>query len=66
MEEIRVRHIVEPELHSDHDGVEQLLDLAFGLSRRTKTSYRFREGSRVAAGLSFVVRDAGVVTGHLK
>ena len=38
--------------------VETLLDLAFGLSRRTKTSYRLREGNTAIPGLSLVVRDA--------
>lgn len=38
--------------------VEALLDRAFGLGRRTKTSYRFREGETAAAGLSFVARGA--------
>ena len=34
------------EQHEDAANIEKLLDLAFGLSRRTKTSYRLREGSR--------------------
>jgi predicted N-acetyltransferase YhbS len=52
-----------PTLPSDHDVIEHLLDLAFGISRRTKTSYRLREGNAPAEGLSFVVRDTelGVV-----
>jgi len=45
------------ELPTDHDAIEHLLDLSFGLSRRTKTSYRLREGSIAAEGLSRVVRD---------
>ncbi len=48
---------VEAEQSADADAVEHLLDLSFGLSRRTKTSYRLREGSTPAPGLSFVVRD---------
>ena len=32
---------------------EELLDRAFGIGRRTKTSYRFREGERAVPGLSF-------------
>jgi predicted N-acetyltransferase YhbS len=51
---------VEPALPSDHAATEQLLDLAFGLSRQTKTSYRLREGNKAIAGLSFAVRDAGL------
>jgi predicted N-acetyltransferase YhbS len=45
-------------LPSDHDSIEALLDLSFGIARRTKTSYRLREGSAPLAGLCFVVRDA--------
>jgi predicted N-acetyltransferase YhbS len=44
-------------LPSDHDAIEHLLDLSFGPQRRTKTSYRLREGSEAVAGLSQVVRD---------
>lgn len=51
---------VEPVADSDLENVEHLLDLSFGLSRRTKTSYRLREGSRPEPGLSLVVRDAEV------
>jgi predicted N-acetyltransferase YhbS len=47
-------------LPSDHDAVEHLLDLAFGPNRRTKTSYRLREGSTAVVGLSHVVREAGM------
>jgi predicted N-acetyltransferase YhbS len=42
---------------ADVDAVEHLLDLSFGPQRRTKTSYRLREGSTAVAGLSQVVRD---------
>lgn len=44
----------------DHDLVEHLLDLAFGSGRRSKTSYRLREGNSAVRGLSLVTRDAGV------
>lgn len=44
-------------LPSDNLAIEALLDQSFGLERRTKTSYRLREGSVAAAGLSYVVRD---------
>jgi predicted N-acetyltransferase YhbS len=46
-----------PALPSDHDAIEHLLDLSFGTERRTKTSYRLREGSTAVEGLSQVVRD---------
>lgn len=42
----------------DQPAIESLLDTTFGLSRRTKTSYRLREGSMPAAGLSVVAREA--------
>lgn len=44
----------------DHDAIEHLLDLAFGSGRRSKTSYRLREGNSAAPGLSMVTRDPGV------
>ncbi len=43
---------------TDQPLIEQLLDIAFGIDRRVKTSYRLREGSAPADGLSLVVRDA--------
>ena len=49
---------VEETTHADADAVETLLDLSFGLSRRTKTSYRLREGNTAIPGLSLVMRDA--------
>jgi predicted N-acetyltransferase YhbS len=44
----------------DQPLIEQLLDIAFGIDRRVKTSYRLREGNVPAEGLSLVVRDAEV------
>jgi len=44
----------------DHDAIEHLLDLAFGSGRRSKTSYRLREGNSAVPGLSMVTRDPGV------
>lgn len=41
----------------DRPEIEQLLDECFGLSRRTKTSYRLREGEKPIPGLSFSARD---------
>lgn len=45
---------------ADDAQIENLLDLTFGLSRRTKTSYRLREGSVPADGLSRVIRQAKI------
>jgi predicted N-acetyltransferase YhbS len=45
------------ELPEDFQLIEQLLDMSFGLSRHTKTSYRLREGNHAVAGLSLVIRD---------
>jgi predicted N-acetyltransferase YhbS len=47
-----------PALPSDQAAIEHLLDLSFGPQRRTKTSYRLREGSEAVSGLSRVVREA--------
>lgn len=51
---------IEPESTADSPLIEDLLDQAFGLSRRTKTSYRFREGESAIPGLSFVAHAEGV------
>ncbi len=48
------------QVDSDIPLIEKILDDAFGLSRRTKTSYRLREGNVAAEGLSLVIRDADV------
>jgi predicted N-acetyltransferase YhbS len=45
----------------DDPAIEKLLDDVFGLARRTKTSYRLREGSVPVPGLSLVVRDPELV-----
>ena len=50
--------LIENTKATDQPLIEQLLDIAFGIDRRTKTSYRLREGSHPADGLSLVVRDA--------
>jgi predicted N-acetyltransferase YhbS len=52
---------------SDHDRIEHLLDICFGLGRRAKTSYRLREGEQPVEGLSFLARTdrvelAGVIS----
>jgi len=50
-------HLTEAATPADQPAIEHLLDLAFGLSRRAKTSYRLREGNTAVEGLSRVVRD---------
>src|SRR5262245_55970451 len=50
-----------------HHGAAHLLDLCFGLGRRTKASYRLREGEAAVQGLSFLARTdkvalAGVIS----
>ena len=52
--------LIESSKATDQPLIEQLLDIAFGIDRRTKTSYRLREGSTPADGLSLVVRDVEV------
>jgi predicted N-acetyltransferase YhbS len=42
---------------ADHPEIEHLLDLSFGIGRRTKTSYRLREGNHAVNGLSLLIRD---------
>jgi predicted N-acetyltransferase YhbS len=49
--------IPENQTESDVAEIEQMLDLAFGLSRLIKTSYRLREGNTAAEGLSLVMRE---------
>jgi predicted N-acetyltransferase YhbS len=49
-----------PQIDADTPIIETILDNAFGLSRRTKTSYRLREGNTAAEGLSLVIRDTEV------
>lgn len=44
----------------DHDAIEHLLDLSFGSGRRSKTSYRLREGNVPVPALSLVTRDPGI------
>lgn len=55
-----ISHHTEAALPADEPAIEALLDLAFGLSRRSKTSYRLREGNTAVPGLSLVVRDAEI------
>jgi predicted N-acetyltransferase YhbS len=51
--------LVEAALAADQAHIEHLLDLAFGLSRYAKTSYRLREGNVAIDGLSLVTRETG-------
>jgi len=51
--------IPEDQANADQPAIEHLLDLSFGLSRITKTSYRLREGNTAAHGMSLVVREPG-------
>ena len=50
--------IIDDTQSADAAAVEHLLDLSFGIDRRTKSSYRLREGNAAVEGLSLVVRDA--------
>lgn len=52
-----------PETAADRPAIDALLDQSFGLSRRTKASYRLREGGAAAPGLSLVVRDGADLLG---
>ena len=52
-------HKVSDQTPADSAAVEHLLDLAFGPSRRTKMSYRLREGSAAISGLSLLVQEEG-------
>lgn len=57
---------IRPTTAQDNAAIEALLDLAFGLSRRTKTSYRLREGSHPVPGLSFIATTAdGTLVGAI-
>ena len=52
--------IIDTTQKTDLPLIEQLLDIVFGIDRSVKTSYRLREGSSPAGGLSLVVRDPDV------
>lgn len=53
-------HSVENVQAADAAQIELLLDKSFGIDRRTKTSYRLREGNSPIAGLSLLIRDQEV------
>ena len=49
----------------DHAAIEALLDLAFGVDRHNKTSYRFREGVAPVTSLGLVAREGGRLVGTI-
>lgn len=53
-------HSVEDVQAADAAQIELLLDKSFGIDRRSKTSYRLREGNSPVAGLSLLIRDKEV------
>ncbi len=53
-------HSVEDTQAADAAQIEELLGKSFGIDRRTKTSYRLREGNSPVADLSLVIRDSEV------
>ncbi len=58
--------IIREEISRDFLAREALLDRAFGLERRRKTSERLREGRLPAQGLSFSALRDGVLVGTLR
>lgn len=56
---------IAPATPADAPHIETMLDHAFGLDRRSKTSYRLREGNEAAEGLSLVARDEGELAGAI-
>lgn len=58
--------LILPERDEDHQLIQQILDAAFGLERRTKTAYRLREGSAPVAELCFTARLAGRLVGSIQ
>jgi len=51
------KHSILPQNPSDNQEVETLLDAAFGLDRRAKSSYRLREQQTAVDGLSFIAKN---------
>ena len=51
---------------SHSNAIETVLDMAFGLDRLTKTSYRLREGSAPRDGLSHVAMSEGQIIGTIQ
>jgi len=60
---VQIRH----ELATDLSSVEELLDIAFGTGRHSKTSYRYRDGIDPIAGLSRIAEDTdGALIGTIR
>src|SRR6476469_5857024 len=57
---------IHPEGPADGPQVEALLDRAFGVDRRAKTSYRYRIGIAPLDELCLVARVAGVLVGSFR
>lgn len=55
-----------PEQPEHSNAIEFVLDEAFGLDRHTKTSYRLREGSMAADGLSYVAQTDDMLVGTVQ
>ncbi|MBT9293011.1 GNAT family N-acetyltransferase [Prosthecodimorpha staleyi] len=58
--------VYDTEAAADAVAREALLDRVMGQARFTKTSARFRDGRRPAAGLSLVARDGDAVVGTVR
>jgi predicted N-acetyltransferase YhbS len=59
-------HQIIPQTPAHQAAVETLLDQAFGLDRRTKSSYRLREGETAIDGLSFLAQaENGQIVGTI-
>ena len=57
-----IRH----ERPSDHPSVEELLDRAFGIRRRLRTSYRYRIGLEPVRALCFVAEEGNRLVGAIR
>ncbi len=57
---------ITPLSYADPDGIETLLDAAFGADRHTRTAYRIREGMTAIPELSFAAFDDGTLVGTLQ
>ena len=58
--------VISPEGPEDEPQIEALLDRAFGLERRAKISYRYRDGIRPLAELCYVARSGGTLLGAIR
>lgn len=57
---------IEPQTAQDLDTIETMLDAAFGLDRRTRSSYRLREGEEPVEALSLVAREGDRLVGTVR